>query len=236
LGAAIRNRAARALAFPLEDRDWLPKIAIGGAVGLALEALFVGFGYLFTRELAFEVSPLAQAANFPSLGFVLLVFQGALTAPQADAMPEWRRWPGLCLQGLVLFVLGLGYGIVPLLLIIVGFGLLVRWEVALVLGLVMMLLGMFAGLTLGFFLPMAVARYLVEGRVEAAFNPVAVWSRITKALAEYMAAYLLTIGSFIVAGLVGSIPYLGVLAWPFLTFYLLVACARLFGGVCSGAA
>jgi len=224
------------LAFPLEDRDWLPKIAIGGAVGLALEALFVGFGYLFTRELAFEVSPLAQAANFPSLGFVLLVFQGALTAPQADAMPEWRRWPGLCLQGLVLFVLGLGYGIVPLLLIIVGFGLLVRWEVALVLGLVMMLLGMFAGLMLGFFLPMAVARYLVEGRVEAAFNPVAVWSRITKALAEYMAAYLLTIGSFIVAGLVGSIPYLGVLAWPFLTFYLLVACARLFGGVCSGAA
>jgi len=236
LGAAIRNRAARALAFPLEDRDWLPKIAIGGAVGLALEALFVGFSYLFTRELAFEVSPLAQAANFPSLGFVLLVFQGALTAPQADAMPEWRRWPGLCLQGLVLFVLGLGYGIVPLLLIIVGFGLLVRWEVALVLGLVMMLLGMFAGLMLGFFLPMAVARYLVEGRVEAAFNPVAVWSRITKALAEYMAAYLLTIGSFIVAGLVGSIPYLGVLAWPFLTFYLLVACARLFGGVCSGAA
>ena len=115
----MRNRAARALAFPLEDRDWLPKIAIGGTVGLALEALFVGFSYLFTRELAFEVSPLAQAANFPSLGFVLLVFQGALTAPQSDAMPEWRRWPGLCLRGLVLFVLGLGYGVLPLVLIIV---------------------------------------------------------------------------------------------------------------------
>ena len=232
----MRNRAARALAFPLEDRDWLPKIAIGGAVGLALEALFVGFSYLFTRELAFEVSPLAQAANFPSLGFVLLVFQGALTAPQSDAMPEWRRWPGLCLRGLVLFVLGLGYGILPLLLIIVGFGLLVSGGVALVLGLVMMLLGMLAGLMLGFFLPMAVARYLRERRVEAAFNPVAVWSRISKVLAEYVAAYLLSIGSFIVAGLVGTIPYLGVLAWPFLTFYLLVACARLFGGVCSGAA
>jgi hypothetical protein len=108
--------------------------------------------------------------------------------------------------------------------------------VALVLGLVMMLLGMVAGLMLGFFLPMAVARYLVERRVEAAFNPVAVWSRISKVLAEYVAAYLLSIGSFIVAGLVGTIPYLGVLAWPFLTFYLMVACARLFGGVCSGAA
>jgi len=86
------------------------------------------------------------------------------------------------------------------------------------LGLVMMLLGMVAGLMLGFFLPMAVARYLVERRVEAAFNPVAVWSRISKVLAEHVAAYLLSIGSFIVAGLVGNIPFLGVLAWPFLSF------------------
>lgn len=232
----MRNQAARAFVFPLEDRGWLLKIAIGGAVGLALEALFVGFSYLFTRELAFEVSPLAQAANFPSLGFVLLVFQGALAAPQADAMPEWRRWPGLCLRGLALFVLGLGYGIVPLLLIILGFGLLVSGGVPLVLGLVMMLLGMLTGIMLGFFFPMAVARYLVERRVEAAFNPAAVWSRISRVLAEYVAAYLLSIGSLIVAGMVGTIPYLGILAWPFLTFYLLVACARLFGGVCSGAA
>ena len=231
----MRNRAARALAFPLEDREWLPKIAIGGAVGLALQALFAGASYMFTRELAFELSPLAQAGNFPSLGFVLLVFQGALAAPQADAMPEWKRWPGLCLRGLVLFVLALGYGTLPLLLVILGFALLVSGGVALVLGLVMMLLGMLAGLTLGFFLPMAVARYLEERRVEAAFNPVAVWSRIKKVLAEYVAAYLLSIASLIVAGLVGTIPYLGVLAWPFLTFYLMVASARLFGDVCSGA-
>jgi hypothetical protein len=232
----MRNRAAKALAFPLEDRDWLRKVAIGGALGLALQALFVGAGYLFMREATLELSPLAQAANFPSLGFVLLVFKGALAAPQAETMPEWRGWPGLFLRGLVLFVLGLGYGVLPLLVIILGFGLLVSGGVALVLGLVMMLLGMLAGLTFGFFLPMAVARYLEERRVEAAFNPVAVWSRITKVLPEYVAAYLLGIGSFIVAALVGTVPYAGVIVWPFLTFYLLVASARLFGGVCSGAA
>ena len=55
-------------------------------------------------------------------------------------------------------------------------------------------------------------------------------------LPEYVAAYLLSIGSFIVAGLVGAVPYVGVLAWPFLTFYLMVASVRLFGEVCSGAA
>ena len=121
------------------------------------------------------------------------------------------------------------------LLIISGLGLLVRGGVALVLGLVMMLLGMLAGLMLGFFLPMAAARYLEERRVEAAFHPVLVWASIRKVLAEYLAAYLFGIASFIVVGLIGVVPYLGALAWPFLTFYLLVVGARLFGGVCSGA-
>ena len=232
----MRNRVRRALAFPLEDREWLPKIVIGGGVGLALEALFVAAGFLLSHELSLEVSPLAQAGNFPALGFVLQVFQGALTTPQADAMPEWRRWPGLCLQGLLLFVLALGYGILPLLFVISGFSLLVSGGVKLTLGLVMMLLGMVAGLTLGFFLPIGVARYLEERRVEAAFNATVVWSRIRKVLAEYVAAYLIGIVSFIVAGLIGTIPVLGVLVWPFFTFYLMVAGARLFGGVCSGAA
>ncbi len=230
----MRNQVARALAFPLEERERMPRIVIGGAVGLALEALFVALGFLISGELALEAAPLAQAGNFPALGFALRVFQGALAVPQAEAMPEWRRWPGLCVQGLLVFVLALVYGILPLLFVVSGFGLLVKGD--LILGLVMMLLGMLAGLTLGFFFPMGIARYLEERRVEAALNPAGVWSRIRKVLAEYVAAYLFTIASFIAAGLIGAIPFLGVLVWPFLTFYLMVAGARLFGGVCSGAA
>jgi hypothetical protein len=233
--ADMRKRAGEALAFPLDDRAWVAKMLIGGAVGLALQALFVGLGFLFTREFALEVSPLAQAANFPALGFVLQVFQGAMATPQAETMPDWKRWPGLCLKGLLLFALALVYGILPLLLIISGFNLLVRGGVELVLGLVMTLLGTLAGLTLGFFLPMGVARYLEERRVEAAFHPGVVWWRIRRVLAEYAAAYLLSIASLIVAGFIGAVPYLGVLVWPFLTFYFMVAAARLFGGVCSGA-
>ena len=65
---------------------------------------------------------------------------------------------------------------------------------------------------------------------------VAVWARIRKVLADYVAAYLLSIASLIGAGLLGTVPFLGVLVWPFLTLYLMIVCARLFGGVCSGAA
>ena len=232
----MRNRVASALAFPVADRDWLAKILIGGGIGLALEALFVGLGFLLSRELALEVSLLAQAGNFPALGFVLQVFQGALAVPRAAEMPEWNRWPALCLKGLLLFLLALAYGILPLLFVISGIGLLVTGGAKLILGLVTMLLGMLAGLTLGFFLPMAVARYLEERRVEAAFHPGVVWFRIRRVLAEYTAAYLLSIVALIVAGAIGAIPFLGVLAWPFLSLYLMVALARLFGMVCSGAA
>ena len=232
----MRKRLASALAFPFEDREWPSKIAIGGAVGLAAEALFVAAGFLFSRELALAASPLALVANFPALGFVLQVFQGALRAPQAHAMPEWRRWNDLCLKGLLLFMLALGYGVVPLLFMVSGLGLFVRGGAAMVLGLIMMLLAMLAGLVLGFFLPMAVARYLEGRRVEAAFHPIVIWQNIRKVLAEYMAAYLAAIAAFIFVGLIGTVPFLGALAWPFLAFYLMVAGARLFGGVCLGAA
>lgn len=230
----MRNRVARALAFPLEDRNWLSKLVIGGSVGLLLEAFFVALGFLLTWEFALAGSLLAQAANFPALGFALAIFQGALAVPQTDGMPSWRQWPTLCAKGLLLFVLGMAYEIVPLLFVISGLGLLVRGGAALVLGVVLMLLGMLVGITAGFFLPMGIARYLLERRLEAAFAPAAAWSKIRKALPEYAAAYLLSVGSFIVAGLIGTIPALGALLWPFLTFYLLVAGARLFGGVCSG--
>lgn len=231
----MRNRAARALAFPLEDRRWLPKLIIGGSVGLLLEALFVALGFLLTWEFAPAGSLLAQAANFPALGFALATFQDALTTPRSDVMPSWKHWPTLCAKGVLLFVLIMVYEIVPLLFVISGLGLLVKGGTVLILGMVLVTLGILAGITIGFFLPMSIARYLLEHRLEAALHPVANWSRIRKVLAEYVIAYLLSISVFILAGLVGAIPTLGAVVWPFLTFYLLVAGAHLFGVVCSDA-
>lgn len=229
----MRNRVARALAFPLEDRRWLPQLMIGGSIGLLLEACFIALGFLLTRELALTESLLAHAANFPALGFALATFQGALVVPQAGGMPSWRQWPTLCAKGLLLFMFGMAYEIVPLLFIVSGLGLLVRGGAALVIGVVLMLLGMLMGITVGFFLPMSIARYLVEHRLEAVFAPAATWSKIRKVLPEYAVAYLLSIGSFVVVGLIGIIPALGFLLWPFLTFYLLLAGAHLFGEVCA---
>jgi len=51
-----------------------------------------------------------------------------------------------------------------------------------------------------------------------------------------VATYLLCVAFHILSGLIAVIPYLGLLIWPFLWFYLMLVQARLFGEICSKAA
>jgi hypothetical protein len=220
--------------FPLEGVDWQRKLLMGGATGLLLELIFVGLAFLASDEAAFGVAPLVVGLNFPVLGYILQVYRGTLLK-ERDTLPEWESWASLLRRGLATFAVGLIYGIIPLLLLLVGLGLLPKGGPVLLFGMVLMVLGVLAGLFLLFFLPMALARYLVQDRIEAAFHPGLLWDGISAVLAEYVATYLLSVGSYILAGLIAAIPYLGPLFWPFLWFYLTLVQARLFGEVCAKA-
>jgi small basic protein len=215
--------------------DWPGKLLIGGATGLLLELIFVGLAYLISEEAAFGVAPLVVGLNFPALGYILQVYRGTLRW-ELGALPEWESWPVLMRGGLAGFAIGLAYGVIPLLQLLLGLHLLVRGGVMLFLGMVLMALGILAGLFTLFFVPMALARYLGQRRIEAAFHPGTLWGGINEVLAEYVATYLLGVGSFILASLVALIPYLGGLIWPFLWFYLMLVQARLFGEICAKAA
>ncbi len=221
--------------FPLAGVDWPRKLLMGGATGLLLELAFVGLAYLASEEAAFGIAPLVVGLNFPALGYILQVYRGTLLW-EVGALPEWENWPALLRNGLAAFAVGLAYGVVPLLLLLVGLGLLVKGGILLFLGMVLMVLGVLAGVFMLFFLPMALARYLAERRIEAAFHPAILWEGINAVLAEYVATYLLSIGSYILASLIAAIPYLGGLIWPFLWFYLMLVQARLFGEICAKAA
>jgi hypothetical protein len=221
--------------FPLEGVDWQRKLLLGGATGVLLELIFVGLAYLASEEAAFGIAPLVVAVNFPALGYILEVYRGTLLW-EVGALPEWENWPALLRGGLATFAVGLAYGVVPLLLLLLGLGLLVKGGILLFLGMVLMVLGVLAGVFMLFFLPMALARYLVQRRIEVAFHPGILWDGINAVLAEYVATYLLSVGSYILAGLIAAIPYLGPLVWPFLWFYLMLVQARLFGEICAKAA
>jgi len=220
--------------FPLEGVDWQRKILVGGATGLLLELIFVGLAYLASDEAAFGIAPLVVGVNLPALGYILQVYRGTLLW-EVGALPEWENWPGLLRSGLAAFGFGLVYGVVPLLLLLLGLGLMVKGGIMLFMGMVLMVLGVLAGVFMLFFLPMALARYLVRRRIEVAFHPGILWDGINAVLAEYVATYLLSVGSYIAGGLVAAIPYVGPILWPFLWFYMMLVQARLFGEICAKA-
>jgi len=230
----MQLRISTSARFPLEGLDWQRKLLLGGATGLLLELIFVGLAYLTSEEAAFGVAPLVVGLNFPALGYILKVYRGTLLW-EIGALPEWENWPELLRSGVATFVVGMTYGVVPLLLLLLGLGLLVKGGILLFLGMVLMVLGVLAGVFMLFFLPMALARYLVQQRIEVAFHPGLLWEGINAVLAEYVGTYLLCIGCYILAGLAAAIPYLGPLMWPFLWFYLMLVQARLFGEICSKA-
>ncbi len=221
--------------FPLQGVDWQRKLLLGGATGVLLELMFVGLAYLASEEAAFGIAPLVVALNFPALGYILEVYRGTLLW-EVGAPPEWENWPALLRGGLVVFAVGLAYGVVPLLVLLLGLGLLVKGGILLFLGMVLIVLAVLAGLFMLFFLPMALARYLVQRRIEAAFHPGLLWEGINAVLAEYVATYLLTVGTHILGLLIAQIPYLGPLVSPFVWFYLMLVQARLFGEICAKAA
>ncbi|HSB68366.1 MAG TPA: DUF4013 domain-containing protein [Candidatus Methylomirabilis sp.] len=230
----MRLRIKASARFPLAGLDWQRKLLIGGATGLLLELLFVGLTFLASEEVAFGIAPLAVVLNFPAVGYILQVYEGTLRG-QGGSLPEWARWPDLLRRGLFGIGVGLGYGVIPVLLIVLGLGLLVQGGILLFLGMVLMVLGVLAGVFMVFFLPMALAHSIGQGRIEAAFYAGSLWEGINAVLAEYVAVYLLSIGSYIAAALVALVPYLGPLVWPFLCFYLALVQARLFGEICSKA-
>jgi hypothetical protein len=220
--------------FPLGGADWPRKLLIGGGTGFLLELIFVGLAYLGSEEAAFGIAPLAVMANLPAIGYVVRAYEGALRRDAAE-LPEWDGWPGLFTGGLVVFLIGLAYGILPLLLLLIGLGLLVKGGIILFLGMVLMVLGVLAGMFTLFFVPMALAGYLARRRLEAAFHPVVLWGGINAVLTEYVPTYVLSVGLFIAGGMVAAIPYAGPIIWPFLWFYLLLVQARLFGDICGKA-
>jgi len=147
----MRLRIRASVRFPMEGPDWPRKLLIGGATGLLLELVFVGIAYLLSEEAAFGIAPLAVIVNLPVVGYLLAVYEGTLRS-EAASLPEWEDWPRLFFGGFVGFGIALAYGLAPLVLVLFGLGLLVKGGIILFLGMVLMVLGVLAGVFTLFFL------------------------------------------------------------------------------------
>lgn len=232
---SMRAQLQSALRAPFAGPGWAGKLLIGAGTTMALEALFALVGYFMTGDAGIALAPAASAVNLPLLGYALEVFRGGLAGAPGSSLPPWGRWGVLAGAGLLVALLGTAYSLLPLLLVLAGFNLLVRGGCFLPMAVSLIVLGLLAALAALFFLPMGIARYLTEGRIEAAFRPRALWAGIAGVLGEYVAAYGVGVGAFALAGLMASVPIAGAAASPFVAFVFLVVQARLFGEICGQA-
>ena len=191
---------------PFQDSRWLQKFLLGGVIALIplLGALInQGYAWLYCRRVI--------SRNF--------------------ALPEWDDWGEMLSRGFGVFVIGLVYAIVPL---IVGLALglagggLTSWmrdpaaAVTALFGgcLVPLMVVMLLSLFCFFFYPMSLTRYAGTGEFGAAFEFGRLWEVINANFGEYLmcylavfvAAVLMLLAASLVSFVLALIPCLGWIA------------------------
>jgi hypothetical protein len=216
--------------FPSTNRDWIQKVLIGGIINII------------------------PIINFLSSGYNLKVMGGAIEG--RSEMPEWRDWGNLFVKGLIAFVISIVYMIIPIGVILISLGGMVftifsellppflsggaehvySRDPGMAIGAIAgaiggILIGLVLMLIFGFLVPMALAMFIKEDNLGAAFRFGEVISRIRSVFGDYLTVYLILIVLWIILGLFGSVPVLGFFIVMFGGFYIAVIGSNMFGKV-----
>lgn len=203
-----------AVRYPTRSDSWIKTVLIGGVLiflGFLLVPLFLVYGYI-VRSIG------AVLADDPS-------------------PPEFDEWGELFVDGALAWIISVVYLLVPLL--VAGFT--VGGSIAAVatgseIGAAAGAGGLLVGLTIstilslafGYLAVVAVVNFAREGQFGAAFD-----LDVIKTVAldrDYAIAWLVSVGVFLIAGVVSSIPFVGWIITPFVSFYAAIVAADLWAG------
>jgi len=221
-----------AIEFPFRDPRWAYKLGMGGAISAFPVFAFTVLGYGVDLLKSSLISAPLGLLYFLIWGYAFGVFREAFHQGPADLM-GWENWRELFSRGFVFFIIELGYGLVPFLMMAIGIGVLYQGGWWLLTGILLLMVGMLAFLLVGFFFPMGIAQYIRWKRLEAAFHFPTLWRAIHHVLVEYVSVFLLSLVTLLALGLVATVPLVGPTLALFLSFYPIIVLARLFGGVCA---
>ena len=203
-----------AVRYPTRSDSWIKTVLIGGILiffGFLLVPLFLVYGY-----------------TVRSIGAVLA---------DDPSPPEFDEWGELFVDGALAWIISIVYLLVPLL--VAGFT--VGGSIAAVatgseIGAAAGAGGLLVGLTIstilslafGYLAVVAVVNFAREGQFGAAFD-----LDVIKTVAldrDYAIAWLVSVGVFLIAGVVSSIPFVGWIITPFVSFYAAIVAADLWAG------
>lgn len=203
-----------AVRYPTRSDSWIKTVLIGGILiffGFLLVPLFLVYGY-----------------TVRSIGAVLA---------DDPSPPEFDEWGELFVDGALAWIISIVYLLVPLL--VAGFT--VGGSIAAVatgseIGAAAGAGGLLVGLTIstilslafGYLAVVAIVNFAREGQFGAAFD-----LDVIKTVAldrDYAIAWLVSVGVFLIAGVVSSIPFVGWIITPFVSFYAAIVAADLWAG------
>lgn len=203
-----------AVRYPTRSDSWIKTVLIGGVLiflGFLLVPLFLVYGYI-VRSIG------AVLADDPS-------------------PPEFDEWGELFVDGALAWIISIVYLLVPLL--VAGFtigGSIAAVATGSEIGAAAGAGGLLVGLTIstilslafGYLAVVAVVNFAREGQFGAAFD-----LDVIKTVAldrDYAIAWLVSVGVFLIAGVVSSIPFVGWIITPFVSFYAAIVAADLWAG------
>ena len=200
--------------YPMQSDEWVKTVLIGG--------IMIFFSFLLI--------PLCIA-----YGYIVRAIRSSLANDPTP--PVFSDWGKLLVDGVQAFVIGIIYLLVPLIVagVTIG-GSILAIATGSGAGAAFGIGGIFFGLTIsallsivfGYFAVVALVNFAREERFGAAFDV-----DVIKTVAldkEYAIAWLVSVGIFIVAGIVGMIPLVGWILVPFASFYAAVVAANLWAG------
>lgn len=195
----------RSLKFPFQDEEWVTKILVGGLLNLL------------------------PIVNFLSMGFALETMRNGTRGQ--EEMPEWQDWGDKFMLGLIAFVIGFIYSLIPVIIMTAGGagGVLAGGLAGGGLFGGSALIGILLWLAIIFFMPMAMANYVAKQQFGAAFALGEILEHIKPVLGNYAIAYVLALVLAFFLVLVAFIPVIGWIIAIFGSFYVGVVFASVFG-------
>ena len=198
---------------PIRDRGWIGKVLLGGVLLLAARR-----GYFFFLAL-------------PAYGYLYRVLAARLRGDEA-ALPSWRDPADLVIKGVVFFLVGLGYWIVPGFAYAVSKSILEGGILAKIVALAFLAGTALLAVAAIFLFPMGLVRYMETEKFSEAFRIKETWNRLMDIGDDYFKVTLLAMVAAVALAALRALPLLQ-LTTPFLGFYASVVLLSLYGKACS---
>lgn len=220
-------------AFKYPVSNWKRLLMLGVIVLISQFLMEIVFGYGRVSGLLYFLLIPALIAAFLTLGYQLRTIATSIIGENEP--PEFNEWTKMFLDGLRVFIISIAYGLIPTIILSVGFIMILTGSSV---GLIVLLLGAILFIILGIISVMALSNMAYYGEIGAAFRFGEIRERIESiGWLEYIVMLIilaiLYIIMAVVASLVTLIPFAGLvlaslIIYPFIYLFLYRAIGLIF--------